>query len=107
MALFIFVAVLGVPALRGFRRRLNAPRDLAQSWPNAARINRAGLFALIALSLPYVCSFSYLPYELASPGGDAGQGVGLLLFLVVTTVAGVLGAVGWFTGLRSAPHPGA
>lgn len=79
--------------------RLMIGRHLARSWPNVAGINCAGMFALIALAIPYICSFSYLPYELASPGGNAGQGAGILLFLVVTPVAGVLAVVGWLAGL--------
>jgi len=67
--------------------RLLIAARLARSGAKAINIHWSGAFALVGLSVPYVCGFSYMPYEFASGARDAGQGIGIFLGLVATPIA--------------------
>ena len=78
--------------------RLIIAQKLSRNGAKARTIHWAGAFALVGLSVPYVCGFSYMPYEFASGARDAGQGIGIFLGIVATPVAGLLALVGWLVG---------
>ena len=84
--------------------RLAIGAQILRRLPKLASINRAAFCALLGLSIPYVLAFSYLPYALVLSPGTPGQGIGILLALAVTPVAGALAFFGWRVALFFPPR---
>ena len=80
--------------------RIAIGTQFVKRLPNATARNRAALCALISLSIPYVFAFAYLPLLIVAAPASPGQGMGILLALVATPIAGALAFVGWKIALR-------
>jgi hypothetical protein len=72
---------------------------IRKRWPAVASIHWASAGGLIGLSLPYLFVYAAQPFELTSGAKDAGEGIGIFIFIFcISGVPLILATIGWFIG---------